>query len=44
MSNKLEPGMQFPDMTLTLTDGSQLNLPAQPAGNYRVVLFYRGAF
>ena len=42
MNEKLTTGSQFPDMTVNLTGGGVINLPADMDGKYNVVLFYRG--
>ncbi|HJM49721.1 MAG TPA: hypothetical protein QGF63_07710 [Alphaproteobacteria bacterium] len=39
---KLNTGDVFPELTLDLVGGGSLNLPGGLAGNYRVILFYRG--
>jgi peroxiredoxin len=44
MQEKLNGGDSFPDFPLTLVDGSELTLPAQPGASYLIVLFYRGGF
>ena len=45
MNNKLDTGDSFPAMSLTLTDGQQVSLPAAlEPGSYQVVLFFRGKF
>src|SRR5271155_4889701 len=40
----LNPGDQFPKLTVTTTDGQTLTLPDAFAGDFAVVLFYRGAW
>ena len=40
----LHPGETFPNLALTPTDGSALELPDALAGHFGVVLFYRGAW
>jgi hypothetical protein len=42
MNEKLTTGSQFPNMTVNLTGGGAINLPADMDGKYNVVLFYRG--
>lgn len=42
MAAKLNTGDTFPKLTLNLTDGSRLELPAGLDAKYRIVLFYRG--
>ena len=42
MNEKLTTGSQFPNMTVNLTGGGVINLPADMDGKYNVVLFYRG--
>ena len=45
MQEKLNAGAVFPGMSLTLTDGTQHRVPASlEAGNYQIVLFFRGKF
>ena len=41
MNEKLTTGSQFPNMTVNLTGGGVINLPADMDGKYNVVLFYR---
>jgi peroxiredoxin len=40
----LNPGDPFPKLTITTTDGQALTLPDAFAGDFAVVLFYRGAW
>jgi peroxiredoxin len=40
----LNPGDQFPRLTITAADGQALALPDAFAGDFAVVLFYRGAW
>ena len=40
----LRPGDTFPDLTLTLPGGQTLPLPETFAGQFGVVLFYRGSW
>ena len=40
----LNPGDQFPKLTVTTTDGQTLTLPDAFAGDFATVLFYRGAW
>jgi peroxiredoxin len=40
----LHPGETFPNLALTPTDGTALELPDALAGHFGVVLFYRGAW
>lgn len=40
----LHPGDQFPQLTLDTSDGQVLTLPDAFAGDFAVVLFYRGAW
>ncbi|HEV3380629.1 MAG TPA: peroxiredoxin family protein [Trebonia sp.] len=40
----LNPGDPFPRLTIATTDGQTLTLPAAFAGDYAVVLFYRGSW
>lgn len=42
MSAKLNLMDQFPDITLTATNGDTIHLPADIGTDYAVVLFYRG--
>ena len=42
MAEKLHIGSAFPAMTIPLVGGGTMALPDGMAGNYRVVLFYRG--
>ena len=44
MNDKLNGGDSFPDLPLTMVDGSGLALPNQPSADYLIVLFYRGSF
>ncbi|MGC1286321.1 MAG: redoxin domain-containing protein [Streptosporangiaceae bacterium] len=40
----LSPGDQFPQLTITTTDDHTLTLPDAFAGDFAVILFYRGAW
>jgi peroxiredoxin len=40
----LNPGDPFPQLTVSTTDGQTLTLPDAFAGDFAVVLFYRGAW
>jgi peroxiredoxin len=40
----LNPGDPFPELAITTTEGESLALPGALAGDYGVVLFYRGAW
>ncbi len=40
----LQPGDTFPDLTVELTDGEKLELPAALHGGWGVVLFNRGSW
>ncbi len=40
----LNPGDPFPQLTVSTTDGQSLTLPDAFAGDFAVVLFYRGAW
>ena len=40
----LNPGDRFPRLTISATDGQTLTIPDAFAGDYGVVLFYRGAW
>jgi peroxiredoxin len=40
----LNPGDPFPQLTISTTDGQTLTLPDAFAGDFAVVLFYRGAW
>ena len=40
----LNPGDSFPELTITTTGGQTLALPGALAGDFGVVLFYRGAW
>ena len=40
----LHPGDQFPRLTIDTTDGQALTVPDAFAGDFAVVLFYRGAW
>ncbi len=40
----LNPGDPFPRLTISTTDGQALALPGAFAGDYAVVLFYRGSW
>ena len=42
MAEKLGIGATFPELKLTLVDGSKLALPGGLKGRYSVILFYRG--
>jgi peroxiredoxin len=40
----LHPGDAFPELTLTVPGGTTITVPQTLAGNFGVVLFYRGAW
>lgn len=40
----LSPGDEFPSLTLQLVGGDKLEVPNELAGDYGVVLFYRGSW
>jgi peroxiredoxin len=40
----LNPGDPFPQLTISTTDGQALTIPDAFAGDFAVVLFYRGAW
>jgi peroxiredoxin len=40
----LNPGDPFPPLTISTTDGQELTIPGAFAGDFGVVLFYRGAW
>ena len=42
MTDKLNAGTTFVDMTLTLLNGDSVNIPEDIRTPYQVVLFYRG--
>ena len=42
MGDKLQQGDRLPAITLNLTDGSPLALPAAMSSRYLALLFYRG--
>ena len=42
MTAILGPGDRFPDMTLALAGGGEIDLPGDLKSNYAVILFYRG--
>jgi peroxiredoxin len=42
MAAKLGTGDSFPRLTLKLTDGGSLELPAGLDAKYTIILFYRG--
>ena len=42
MSEKLEIGASFPDITLDLVGGGTLDLPGGLDTKYKVILFHRG--
>ena len=42
MSEKLDAGATFPNMTLNLSAGGSLTLPDDLDPNYTILLFYRG--
>ena len=44
MAKQLKPGDSFPTYTVPITDGGRLNLPADLAGEYAVIIFYRGVW
>ena len=42
MADKLNTGDIFPKLTLSLVDGTKLDLPDGLDARYKVILFYRG--
>ncbi len=42
MAEKLGPGDNFPDMTLSLDSGGGINLASDLKTTYAIILFYRG--
>ena len=44
MSEKLQQGDRLPELSLNLTDGGTLSLPADMSSRYLAVLFYRGVW
>lgn len=42
MSKKLGIGDVFPDITINIVGGGELNVPGGMSAAYKVVLFYRG--
>jgi hypothetical protein len=42
MAEKLNTGDQFPNMSVSLVGGGEMNLPGDLDGSYNIVLFYRG--
>ncbi|MFP6708853.1 MAG: hypothetical protein VCE75_23080 [Alphaproteobacteria bacterium] len=42
MAEKLGPGDNFPDITLSLVGGGSINLPSDLKTTYAIILFYRG--
>ncbi len=42
MAAKLNTGDPFPNLTLKLTDGGTLSVPAGIDAKYKIILFYRG--
>ena len=44
MAKQLGPGDQFPNYTIETTIGTTLSIPADLAGEYAVILFYRGSW
>lgn len=42
MSNRLNAGDTFPEVTLMLVGGKSIRFPSELDGRYRIVLFYRG--
>ena len=41
MAEKLNAGMEFPEVQLKLVDGSRVEMPTDITADYAVVLFYR---
>ena len=41
MAALLKPGDPFPTLEVTTTDGRTLRVPAELAGRYAVILYYR---
>ena len=44
MSEKLQQGDRFPQITLNLIDGRELTLPEDMTSRYLAVMFYRGVW
>ena len=44
MANQLLPGHRFPSYRVETVDGHILNIPEDLAGEYAVIIFYRGVW
>ncbi len=42
MTDKLGIGSTFPQLTLNLVEGGEINIPDEQAKGYQIILFYRG--
>ncbi len=42
MADKLNPGEVFPDITLKIAGGGEMNIPSELTSPLNIVLFYRG--
>jgi peroxiredoxin len=42
VAKQFGPGDPFPNYTVRITTGATLSIPADLAGEYAVILFYRG--
>jgi hypothetical protein len=44
MAKQLNPGDVFPNYTVPTAEGRILNIPVDLAGDYAVIIFYRGVW
>ncbi|MEL0091074.1 MAG: hypothetical protein VW714_11390 [Rhodospirillales bacterium] len=42
MAGKLAAGQIFPDISITLSDGSAMHLPIDMGDGWKVIIFFRG--
>lgn len=44
MGERMAAGQTFPATSITLSDGSSMNLPGDMGDGWKVIIFYRGGW
>jgi hypothetical protein len=44
MGERLAAGQPFPAVTISLSDGSEMNLPGDMGDGWKTIIFYRGSW